>query len=247
MNPFQEVILDRLVGAGSDEFTDELGPLAMAFQALIDAGLIEADASALSLGYPLLLSAALDSGIAMLWEVEDKRQLALQVFSAVPPRPDVTEMPAQQQIKAALWCAQRVHPLVCRADCPYLLDAAAEVAHHCEGTPRAEEAAAGPRSFACGANTNVVWDAVANSMITLRCLAFHTIDKVVEAAQAAGDHDAAVSASRYSASYAGRIVAHFLGGPGAAALCVDLAHELGVGTKLPEQRLTSPKRKRGKR
>jgi len=228
MNPFQEVILDRLVGAGPDEFTEHLGPLGLAFQALVDAGLIAAHASALSLGYPLLLSSALESAGAMLRGIEDKRQLALAVFTAVPPRPVVAPLPARRQITAALWCARRAHPLICRADCLFLKDAIAQIAHHCDGVPLAADAAARPRFFACAATNTMVWDAVDMAAITVRCLAYHSIDKVLEAAQAERQSPAVETGSRFSASYAGRLVALQLGAAGAADFCIDLARELGI-------------------
>jgi hypothetical protein len=120
MNDLQEVIIDSLIGAPASAFETASGPIDIALKALKEAQLTRRKDPAMVLGYPKLLCAAFSGASAGLASVDDRRQLAVTIFSDLPPRPQAPILSSRRVVEIALWSAQRVHPLVCRADCPHL-------------------------------------------------------------------------------------------------------------------------------
>jgi hypothetical protein len=230
MNPFQEVILDRLIGAAHGEFQNHFGPVGLAFQALVDARLVDEKATALDLGYPLILRSALESACAMLRPVEQQRRLAVAVFAEVSPYSPPLPLTPRTQIGAALWCARRVHPLICRADCPFLQDAVTQIEQYLSTNDAVRPALQiSPSVFhTCSASNEIVLDVVKGGMIALYNIGYQIIAKALEAARADRDSRSPESSSCEAAGYAAILAARFLGVQGATEFCVSLARELGV-------------------
>jgi hypothetical protein len=120
MNAALEAIFDQLIGAGDDTFPAEMPLTAFVLRVLRDAGLTSRTDPSMALGHPKLFGAALDAASSVLPALEDRRQLALTVFTDVPLRAKPPIISAQQYLELALWGARRAHPLVCRADCPWV-------------------------------------------------------------------------------------------------------------------------------
>jgi len=231
MNALQEAILDRLIGADAQAFADNHGPVGLALGALVEAGLLEPGSPLQALGYPLQLTKALHAAAAMLATVEEQRQLALTLFAEVPPRSPAPCPPGRVQVEAALWCADRVHPLVCRAACPALAAARKHLDLFWAGDPLQEVPLELSQATwaSCQASKRVIWDAVNGSAITLRSLSYRCIQSPLAGAQALRQQQPPDDYTCVGAANAARLAAHFLGLDGAADFCRALARELGHG------------------
>lgn len=230
MNALQEVILDRLIGAPGDEFAPNAGPLGLAFRALRDARLVDERATDAALGYPMVLATALQGACSMLKEVEEQRELAVAVFTTVSPSADPVALTPRQQVEGALWCVRHSHPLICRNECPFLTDAARQIQRYFN---RGE--ARGPllrpsnaRYQECSASNEIVWDSLDMSVITLRCLGYYTVEKLLDAARADRAGELPEHSACYAASYGGRLAGLLSGVPGATAFCIALAQQLAM-------------------
>lgn len=228
MNAFQEVILDRLLGANATDFQDNHGPVGLALRALVDARLMEPSDPAEALGYPLMLHKALHAGCAMLGTTEEKRQLALTVFGEVSPASVPVHPPPRRQIETSLWCAERVHPLVCRSACPVLSATRKLLELFFTGDPlRDLPLELSQATLAtCQASNRVIFDEVNHSGITLRLISRRTLQSPLAAAQALRSGQKVEEYASVAAAYAGRLAAHFLGRNGAAEFCRALVQEL---------------------
>jgi len=230
MNALQEVILDRLIGAPGDDFAPNLGPLGLAFRALREARLIEEGAPDSALGYPMVLATALQGACSMLPDVEEQRQLAVAVFTTISPSAEPVALTSRQQVEGALWCARESHPLICKADCPFMTDATRQIQRYFS---RGE--ARGPllrpsnaRYQECSAGNGIVWDNLGNTAVTLRFLGYNTVEKVLDAARADRAGELPEESACYASSYAGRLAGMLSGVPGATTFCVSLARQLSM-------------------
>jgi len=231
MNALQEVILDRLIGAPGDDFAPTFGgPVGLAFRALLDAQLIERGAPDAALGYPMILATALQGACSMLKEVEEQRQLAVAVFTTISPSADPVLLTPRREIEAALWCARRSHPLICRAECPLVQDAARQIARYFDrGAARGPLLRPStPRFNECTASNEIVWDALAGEAITLRCLGYYTVEKVLDAARADRAGASPERSACYVAGHAGQLAGLLSGVTGSTEFCVGLANEFGM-------------------
>jgi hypothetical protein len=118
MTEAQEMILDRLMVAELIGVQGPAGPLGLAVEAL--GPLRGAGGSRIprTLGWPGILRQALQAASAALEGLEQRRQVAVTFFSVVAPRRKAPALGPSRQVELALWCALRVHPLVCRRGCP---------------------------------------------------------------------------------------------------------------------------------
>jgi hypothetical protein len=130
----QELILDGLMGAATLDGKRPSGVLGVAVQALTGRRLRDAGEAARVLGYPRILCEALHSAAATLNTRDERRKLGVSFFSECPPRRRLVRLSPRRHAEMALWCARRVHPLLCRADCPF----AAFVTRQVEGCLRGE-------------------------------------------------------------------------------------------------------------
>jgi hypothetical protein len=229
MNVLQEVILDRLIGAPGDDFAPNSGgPLAVAFRALLDAHLIERGAPDAALGYPMMFATGLQGACSMFKEVEEQRQLAVAVFTTISPSAEPVELTPRQQIESALWCARHSHPLICRPECPFMKDATGQIVRYLDrGKARGPHLRpSNPRFNECSASNEIVWDSIEMSSVTLRCMGYYTIEKVLDAAKADRAGETPELAACFASGYAGRLAALLSGVAGATEFCFAFAREL---------------------
>jgi hypothetical protein len=160
--------------------------------------------------------------------IEAKRQLAITIFAEVAPCSEVRNLSARCYIESALWSARRVHPLICKAECPYLQDATGQVDQYLSGQRVADITLkpANPRS--CTASRDLVCDRLRESLITLHSIGMRTIDNLLKAAQADRNRQSPENTSCEGSAYAGRLVAHFEGVKGAVDFCMAFARQLGM-------------------
>jgi hypothetical protein len=124
MTDAQEAILDRLmveevIGVKS------AGPLGLAGKALQPRSQ-EQRGCARTLGYPTILRQALNAANEALTGTDERRKFAITFFSGVAPRRKAPSLNSIRHIEVALWAGLRIHPLVCRADCPCAQDIQAD-------------------------------------------------------------------------------------------------------------------------
>lgn len=106
MNPLQEMILDRLVGAKTIGTRWSPGPLRLAARALAEDGLAVNLESHKSLGFPLPFCAAIEGASECLKNVEEVRTLAIALFSEIMPRDELLELSEHNHVEIAAWCAR---------------------------------------------------------------------------------------------------------------------------------------------
>ncbi len=230
MNALQEVILDRLIGAPRKDFETHVGPVGLAVQALVDASMVSRGADPHLLGYPLMLLSALDGACSMLRAVEDQRRVAISVFTAVTPSVEPMSWLSRKFISTSLWCARRVHPLICRAECPFLEDAVGQIDRYFgpAGIPEPQLRSSNTAFNACSAGNQIVWDSRQMGVVTVKFIGRATIENVLAAARADRKHESAEDPSCIGAEYAGRLVGMLEGVPRSIDFCLDLARELGI-------------------
>jgi hypothetical protein len=231
MNPMQEVILDRLIGAPRKDFETHVGPVGLAVQALVEASLVQRGGDPHRLGYPLMLLHALEGACSMLRAaVEDQRRIAVNVFTEVAASTEPLSFAHRKQIKTALWCAKRVHPLICRAECPYLEQAVSQIERYLQpGMAPFPLLRSAPDALnSCSAGNQIVWDTRLGGAVTIKYIGRETIENVLKAARADQKHESVEDPCHKAGEYAGRLVAMQEGVPGSIGFCLDLARELGI-------------------
>jgi hypothetical protein len=108
MNEYQEAILDTLMVAERIGNRWEPGPLPLAVQALKNAGLTRRHEPRAALGFPLVLCAAVEGASTTIGSVDDRRLLAISLFSEVRPRKRAPRLDNERLVRANLWSIRRV-------------------------------------------------------------------------------------------------------------------------------------------
>jgi hypothetical protein len=226
MTEAQEAILDQLMVAETIGAPWASGPLGVALRALAAGELRTCGDATQALGYPALLCQALHSANGTLATADERRQLAVTFFSEVAPRPQAPRLTRRRYAEVALWGALRVHPLVCRASCPYtrrlsraIRDYLADPAPH----PLQPELAGN-----CPAEITRDWGCIGWYKSPEHC-ARSALRYAYCAAWMIAHYDRwPGSESRRAACYAARTAALAEGVAGAVDFCLALAREVGL-------------------
>jgi hypothetical protein len=104
-----ETILDQLMAAEQigGSFLGA-GPFDLAVAALRNAGLTKRQDARRALGYPVVLCRALEGACQVLTNIDDRRTIAVSVFTEVPPRTRPPNLRTLDLVGAALWCVRQV-------------------------------------------------------------------------------------------------------------------------------------------
>jgi hypothetical protein len=225
VNDLQEAILDHLmtvdrIGAGWDN-----GPLGLARRALLTGGLTTATDAAAALGYPAIFCEALQWAVQVLQAVDDRRALAITVFTEVAPRRHTPDLSPLDHVNLTLWSADealRCHgkpslwgEKVITAIRRFLASGrlyARTVTRLSNALERAISAAEGERP----------WDFNPERLVlSAHYFALHTAHRA-HARQAVGD------AAGWAVRDTARLAALAQGVPGGVRFCVGLARRLGM-------------------
>jgi hypothetical protein len=225
MTDLQDAICDHLVGtAVSPHWVG--GPLHLA-ALVIEPGFTLSQRGnrfkerqlAQAVGWPLTYCEAIHGANSGLRSEEDRRALAISVFSAVRPRQSATVV-GKVSRDAAAWTCSKVHPLVCGQDCPLHVAALAVVTAYREGRPFTDPFAEGTccRLFTGSERERVVPESPAghHSVVAYRYL-FQALSNVK-------DHLSCADALREAV----RAQTKARGMSGAVEMCLELARRLGL-------------------
>jgi hypothetical protein len=224
MTEAQEAILDRLmveevIGVKST------GPLGLAAKALRVCCQGQ-PYYARTLGYPIILRQALNTANEALPGTEERRKFAIPFFSAVAPRRKAPPLNSIRHIEIALWGGLRVHPLVCRVDCPFALGIQAEVSEFL--TIRRLPATA-PRRHAIHCPALLTRDCGEGELhLSAEYSAFEALTFVGEAARRQANSLWPNPSACVAADRAARVAALVEGATGAIDFCLALAREVGL-------------------
>lgn len=225
MTEAQEIILDRLMVEEMIEAKGESTPLGLAFQAL-DGCLSGRREFTRTLGFPPILRQALHAANATLERTDDRRELAITVFSVVAPRRKSPALGRQRQIEVALWGALRVHPLVCRAACPHAASIEKSV-KHALATRRASSLKLPSGPVCCpAAVTRDSFDAALYGSSPEQA-ASAALAYVVGFGWMSSRHWH-VDNCRWAGGFAARVATMVRGAAGASDFCLALAREVGL-------------------
>jgi hypothetical protein len=223
MTELQEAIVDRLMVVKKIGVQWATGPLGVAVKAVEGRGMFSRGDITDTLGYPMLLCKALHSANTTLESVDDRRTLAITFFSEVAPRPKRPRLTPVQHVRVALWCAESIHSLVCRADCP----CTGRVGKLVQGyltTGRVEQGQSVPSCPAVGASHYWLVP-YSESPAYFALLALNAAESAAGSAATktwSGKH------SSTAATYAARVAATVKGLAGAIDFCLALARQVGL-------------------
>jgi hypothetical protein len=219
MDHRQEIILDRLVGAKRIGVQYRSGPLGIAVEALVEKKLVHRRDAKAALGFPKLMCQGIQGANNHLPGIEERRSLAISFFSAVKPHEKPPRLTARRHAEIVLWAARRVHPLVCREDCPYLLAVVRWMAANpsAAAVPREVDDEAG-----CSAWTNPGVRNHRRGTASYQAIRALNYVHVTVTASRPGD------TSQYGPLHAGAAAALHGGAATAADFCIGLARELGL-------------------
>jgi hypothetical protein len=224
MNAFQEVILDQLMAA--DRIGDYWhgGPLALAVDALRTAGLTTHQDPARALGYPEELCQALQGASKIFESMDERRTLAISVFTEIPPRERGPRRSLRQQVEGALWSVRRARSLVSQRGGP-AETAEAVIAQYLAG--QTVEAAVIER---VSAQLDQAIDRTPELTreFTAERLALAACFFALHAARQAGAKQPARENAARAARDAARLAALVQGVPGAVTFCLDFGEQLGM-------------------
>ncbi|HYT94185.1 MAG TPA: hypothetical protein VEL76_36045 [Gemmataceae bacterium] len=224
MNEAQEVILDRLMVVKKIGVQWATGPLGLAIQALQSRSLRGRRDVTRTLGYPLFLCEALRGANGALETVDDRRKLAITFFSEVAPRPKADQLTGQQHVRAALWCAQKAHPLVCQEDCPFAVRLGAIISAYLTGSKVPKNPDGPP---ICLRAKQCVWGEV-SCVLSPEHYAICAFNYAVSAAGWAANKRWPGKYSSWAVRDAAQVAAVVHGVAGAVDFCLALAQQVGL-------------------
>ena len=228
MTDQQEIILDRLMGSDKIGRYWTTGPLALAVRALQEKKLTSKKDAAQALGYPGVLCHAIQGASSFLKTVDERRTLAVTVFTDVPPHPQVPRLARRRSVELALWCALRVHPLAHRDQCEFAQLVVRRVKEYLDGAAPAASAlnALTSDQQRCPSQQRGVWSVWHSSVAGCAFGSLHYAAEVLRCAALTG---------RGMGKYlnlvgrdAARVPTVANGVAGAIDFCVALAREVGM-------------------
>jgi hypothetical protein len=225
MTDLQEAIVDRLMVVKRIGVQWANGPLGLAIEALKARKMVGRADVTDTLGYPMVMCKALHNASNNLQSADDRRKLAITFFTAVAPRASAPRLTPKQHVRVALWCGQRAHLFVCRADCAFFTGVRERVDGYLAGGQLPDGGESVPPCPVLKARR---WWGESVAPESLEYAVLRACNHAESAAQFTARQVWAGKHSFMAAGCAARVASRVKGLPGAVDFCLALAQQVGL-------------------